>query len=205
MKTNIKAIIIDFGGTFFTAGTEIAIDRVAKKLRLPRRNIELILRGKRFGALYKLGKIDAKTFWDRAKKTLNIDSEKAKEIESIWYSSYKINKGMRPLIKKLQKRYKIVAVSGNNPEKVEYLKKKYSLNKLFDGYFFSFEYGVNKPNPKLFKIAMNKLKVKPKDCLIIDDSRKTIGNAKKLGCKTILFKNIVQTTKDLTKLGIFYK
>jgi hypothetical protein len=59
MKTNIKVIIIDFGGTFFTAGTVIAIDRVAKKLRLPKRNIELILKGKRFGALYKLGKINA--------------------------------------------------------------------------------------------------------------------------------------------------
>lgn len=202
MKTNIKVIIIDFGGTFFTAGTEIAIDRVAKKLRLPRRNIELIFRGKGFGALYKLGKIDAKTFWDRAKKNLNIDSEKAKEIESIWYSSYKPNKGVRALVRKLQKKYKIIAVSGNILEKAEYLKKKYSLNKLFDGYFFSFEYGVTKPSPKLFKIAMNKLKVKPKNCLIIDDSKKTIENAKKLGYKTVLFKNVVQTTKDLIKLGV---
>lgn len=202
MKNNIKVIIIDFGGTFFTTGTGIAIDKVAKKLQLPRRNIELILRDKGFGALYRLGKIDAKTFWDRAKKNLNINSERAKEIELIWHSSYKPNRGMRVLVKKLRKKYKVVVVSGNAPERVKYLKSKYSLDKLFDDYFFSFEYGVTKPNPKLFKIALDKLNIEPEECLIIDDSKKTIDKAKKLGCKMVLFKNAEQTTKDLIKLGV---
>ncbi len=202
MKNNIKIIIIDFGGTFFTAGTGIAIKEAANKLGLPEKKIELILRDKGEGALYRLGKINAKTFWEKAKKRIDINSRQAKEIELIWHSSYKPNKGMPALVKKLKKKYKIVVVSGNAPERVRYLKKKYSLNKLFHDYFFSFEYGVTKPSPKLFEIALNKLRVKPEECLIIDDSRKTINKAKKLGCEMILFKNVAQTSKDLIRLGI---
>ncbi|MFH1582684.1 MAG: HAD-IA family hydrolase [bacterium] len=202
MKNNIKVIILDFGGTFFTAGTGIAIDKAANKLGLPKSKIELILRDKGDGALYRLGKIDAKTFWDRAKKKFDINSRQAKEIELIWHSSYKPNKGMMALVRKLKKKYKIVVVSGNAPERVRYLKKKYSLDKLFDNYFFSFQYGVTKPSPKLFEISLARLKVKPEECLIIDDSKKTMGRAKKLDCKMLLFKNAAQTTRDLTKLGI---
>lgn len=203
MENKTKVIILDFGGTFFTAGTGVAINKVANKLGLPKREVELILRDKGIGALYRLGKINAKTFWDKVKKDLNINSAKVKEIELIWHSCYKPHKGMRTLVKKIKKKkYKVVIVSGNTPERVKYLKKKYSLNKLFDDYFFSFEYGVTKPNPKLFKIALAKLKVKPEECLIIDDSRKTINKAKKLGCKMVLFKNAAQTSRNLIRLGI---
>ncbi len=39
---NIKIIIMDFGGTFFTAGTGIAIKEAANKLGLSEKKIELI-------------------------------------------------------------------------------------------------------------------------------------------------------------------
>ncbi len=193
---------MDFAGTFFTDGTGITIDNLVKILRLPRKKIEFILRNKGYARLYRIGRIDGKTFWKIVRKKLNISEKEAKEIELMWHRAYKPNKGMEALAKKLIKKYKVVAVSGNTKERVRYLKKKYHLDKFFNDYFFSFDYGTTKPESRLVKIAIKKLKVKPGECLLIDDLKNFSAKVKKMGCKTILFKNAVQTERELKKLRI---
>jgi putative hydrolase of the HAD superfamily len=127
----------------------------------------------------------------------------AKKLEYIWHSSFKPNKGMITLVKQLRKKYKVFVLSGNTPERVKYLNKKYSLNKLFDGYFYSFDCGVTKPNPKFLKIVLKKLKASPQQCLLIDDSNKFNEVAKKLGLQAIRFKDANQLIQDLNRRGIF--
>lgn len=50
------------------------------------------------------------------------------------------------------------------------------------------EYGVNKPDPKLFLIAAEKLGVNPTRCVMIGDSWKDVEGAKKAGMKAIFLK-----------------
>lgn len=201
----IKYILIDFGGTFFTHGTPIAMSRISKILKLPEENLRSILRESQGNdaLAYRLGKIRARDFWKNAQRKLRIDEKTAKRFEYIWHSSFKPNKGMTSLVKRLKKMHKIFVISGNTPDRVKYLNKKYHVNKLFDGFFFSFDLGVTKPSPKFLKIALERLKAKPKECLLIDDSKEFNAVAKKLGINCIVFKNAAQLTKDLNKLKIF--
>jgi len=136
-KGGIKYILIDFGGTFFTHGTPIAMNKFADILGISERKAGSVLRGSpgNLALAYRLGKVNAKTFWDGAKKELGIDSRMAKRLEYIWHSSFEPNKGMVALVKRLRKKSKVFVISGNTPDRVKYLNKKYSLNKLFDGFF----------------------------------------------------------------------
>lgn len=200
-KEEIKYILIDFGGTFFTYGSQIAISKFAKILGISEKKIKLVLK-QNPGSLslaYRIGKVNGKTFWNYIKKELMIDSKMAEKLEYVWHSSFKPNKGMKDIVKKLRKKYKVFVISGNISERVKYLNKKYLLKNLFDGFFFSFDCGVTKPDPEFLKIALKKLKANPRQCLLIDDSKKFNKVAKKLGMNGIVFQNADQLKSDLNK------
>ena len=59
-----------------------------------------------------------------------------------------------------------------------------------------------KPNKEIFEFALNKIKLKPEECLFIDDRYNNIITAKKLGINTIQCKNLTQLKKDLLSFSI---
>ncbi len=77
----------------------------------------------------------------------------------------------------------------------------------FDVVVVSNEVGMRKPNPKIYRFLMQKLKKKNKslrykEIVFIDNRDYNLKPASKLGMKTILFKNNKQCISELRKLRI---
>jgi FMN phosphatase YigB (HAD superfamily) len=200
----INVIIFDLGGVYFTDGTSIAIEKASKLLT--RKKATYIFKG-RDALLYRRGTINRKEFWKRIGKYLNTDEKTCDKLEEIWHSSYELNKGMKQLVRRLRKKYKVIVFSGITKEKTEYLDKKYKFKREFDMPFFSFKYGFEKTDAKncvvmLKKIMLKKLKIKPEKYVLIDDKEKFIEQSKRSGINAILFRNITQLKRDLIKLGV---
>jgi len=127
------------------------------------------------------------------------------KLQEIWNSSYKPIKGVKEIVAKLRKNYKVIAFSGTTKERTEYQNKKYGLLKDFDDFVLSFEVGFTKREIEFYKILLKrlgKMKCKPEECILIDDTKMVLGIAKSFGLKTILFKNPKQLKSDLWKLGV---
>jgi putative hydrolase of the HAD superfamily len=61
------------------------------------------------------------------------------------------------------------------------------MDELFDLVISAEEVGAEKPNPKIFKEAMTKLKVNPEQCIMVGDMPgKDVKGAKDLGIKSVL-------------------
>jgi len=91
------------------------------------------------------------------------------------------------IIQELDFKSKIGLISNTTCFGPKKLLQKFSLDKYFKGKVFSFEVGLLKPNPKIFKLALNRLDSSPKETVMIGDSlKKDIIPAKNLGMKTIL-------------------
>ena len=72
----------------------------------------------------------------------------------------------------------------------------------FNASIVSCDVGLRKPNLKIYKLALRKLRVSPEDSVFIDNQKWNITPAKKLGMKTILFRKNKQTIRELKNLGI---
>jgi len=72
----------------------------------------------------------------------------------------------------------------------------------FDVSVISCDVGMRKPNPKIYRLTLKKLKVKPSEAVFIDNRDWNTKPAKKLGIKTILFENNNQCLKELRKMGV---
>jgi len=87
------------------------------------------------------------------------------------------------------------------PKLLGYLKQEIPLD-LFDEVLSSCEAGLMKPDLRFFEMMVEKLKIRPEDCLFIDDSQKNVEAAAKLGMQVIRFENYQSLKKELGERGI---
>lgn len=65
--------------------------------------------------------------------------------------------------------------------------KEGSLREYFEAIVDSSEVHILKPDKRIFQILLNRLQLKPEECLFIDDEMKNVDAAKKLGFKPVHF------------------
>jgi HAD superfamily hydrolase (TIGR01509 family) len=71
---------------------------------------------------------------------------------------------------------------------------------LFDVVFCSGDEGVIKPDPAAFNVTLERLGVKPKESVFIDDTETHVDAARRLGIYGIIFTTAEALKADLTKL-----
>lgn len=69
-----------------------------------------------------------------------------------------------------------------------------------DGYLFSCNEHLIKPDPAIYKRFFEKFKLNPSECVFIDDLERNIEAAKEAGMHGIVFKNVKQAEEELSKI-----
>ncbi|MBR1445569.1 MAG: HAD family hydrolase [Alloprevotella sp.] len=94
----------------------------------------------------------------------------------------------RAVIETLSKTYKLVLVS-NFYGNIHTVLAAYKLDQFFPDIIESSVVGVRKPDPRIWKLGVNAAGCTASQCCVVGDNfRKDIAPAKSIGCKTIWFK-----------------
>ncbi len=94
--------------------------------------------------------------------------------------------GVLPLIKQLHMEgFKLAVASGGTKPFVRLMIRKHKLNKYFPVVVTGEDKVRQKPNPDIFLKAAWKLKMNPRECLVIEDSHNGVAAAKRAGMKVI--------------------
>ena len=72
----------------------------------------------------------------------------------------------------------------------------------FDDIILSGEVGLNKPDPAIFNLLLNKIGFSAPECLLIDDSQPNVDAAKKLGFITIHFTSPEKLKMEMQRLNL---
>ena len=192
----IKTIIFDFGDVLI----EDRVDKFEK------------IRG-----LFKLPKTDQKKYFnilhqsETGKKTTEDFLKITKKLLAPKFSlkqieNYILNAEILPpykLLNKLKKYYRILILSNNQKNWPQKFAKETKINLKGIPFINSVKVSMRKPDLKIYQYAIKKYKLKPKETVFIDDQKKNLIPAKKLGIKTILYQqNIYNLRLKLKKLGI---
>ena len=205
MKNRIKAIIFDVGGVLQLGNPSFKHPHVhnfiAKELKI---NLDQYFDS--IDTVY-ANSIEGKVSEEKALSLMsrNLKTTPSK-LRKLYFKSYKknytLNKKLLDFAFRIRKQgYKTAILSDQ-----WWLSKKAlfprSFYDKFDAAIVSCDVGVRKPNPKIYQITLKKLHVIPKAAIFIDNQKWNIKPAKKLGMKTILFKDNKQTLYELKKFGI---
>jgi putative hydrolase of the HAD superfamily len=114
------------------------------------------------------------------------------DLDFLWSNALKKAKlfpEAEKVLKKTRKSFKTALISNCENFGVKALLNSngFDLKKYFNEVVFSYETGLLKPNPKIFSLALKKLKLKPEEAVMVGDSVRTdVNGARKAGMKAIL-------------------
>ncbi len=191
----ITTIIFDLSEVYLKGliGVEHHLEPI---LKMSPNKIYPKLTGENFNQLMN-GKISEEEYWQKIIKNKGFDIE-VEHFKSAIRANFEEIGGTREIIEKLKLgEFKLGLLSVHAKEWVDYCEEKFDYHKLFHSTMYSFEVGISKPDKKAYELILEKLKVKPEECLFIDDKEKNIIAAEELGIKTIHFKGSNQLKKEL--------
>ena len=198
-----KAIIFDYYGVMCPRIASMIARETAKQFGIPYKSVEPITDG--LLDLMDDNSITFYEYWRLLKRKLKREDVRLPDHRKIWKEctlKLKINPKMKNLIERLKEiGYKVPTLT-NVPRNMAEYNKLEGRYKIFKPVFLSYEIGLKKPSAKIFLHALKKLKLKPGECIFIDDKENYLKGASAVGIKTILFKNFSQLRRQLKLVGI---
>ena len=199
---DIKTIIFDLGGVYFTDGTKQAVEIISKNYNIPEELVSQVFRGQ-IGTDYREGTITHSEFWEKAKELWQRTELSSEELAQIWLNGYKPIKGTVEIIEGLKKaNYQLLFLSDNVQERVDYLEEKYNFLSNFEDGIFSHIAKVRKPNTEIYEMALKKSSNPAENCVYVDDKADLLVPATELGMETIHFTSPEELEKRLVALGV---
>ena len=188
---SIKIVIFDMGGVLVR--TEKREPRAALGLRFGKTYTELdkIMFANKSSLRASRGEISAREHMQHVMRTLDLPEtdEAIDDFVDEFFLGDEVDGEIIDYIQSLRSRYKTVLLSNAWDNLRKILVKTWKIADVFDEIFVSAEMGVAKPDPKIYKIVLDKLGVAPEECVFVDDFIENIEAARKLGMHGIHFQD----------------
>lgn len=204
IKTKIKAVLIDLGNVTVNFNHYLAVEKIAHITQKSADEIYQLFFDSSLTALFEEGKLTPKEFYCRLKELLCIDIG-YKEFTVIWNEIFFVspdNLKVHSLIKKFREKFTVILISNINKLHFEYLSKEYPILYEFDKHVLSYEVGVRKPHPLIYKKALSAASAENFEAVYIDDREDLIRQGTALGIESICFKDYPGLIKTLEHIGI---
>lgn len=198
-RKTIKNLIFDVGGVvIFIKKINFAL--LDRKFKLPAGTIERIIRACSRQAVINKNFNERIFFEKRFPRLLSWKNYYRILLE--WFATERLNRWLIRWVERKRKTHRIILLTNYTAKLKWRLEKKFRIAHHFDSIFNSADIGIIKPNRGIFRYLLKNIKAKAGECLFVDDKEINIKTAKKLGFKTILFKNNQQFKKQARKFRL---
>lgn len=200
--TEERMILFDLGRVLIDFDHTIAVKKISKYCSLDETGIFNLFFDSDLTDKYEKGLISSLEFFQKVKSMLKARIS-YEEFVPIWNEIFTPHLGMSEIIESLKDNYSLYLVSNVNKLHFEYVQRQFGDHfKFFSYLFLSYELGLRKPDPKIYKLIIDYLKVRPQNIIYTDDRVELIDAALKLGLDAFLFKSTDSFKKELSKRNI---
>ena len=84
----------------------------------------------------------------------------------------------------------------------QYRIERFELDRYFSLFLSSCYVGLQKPDDRIYSLALHLIQRRPEECLFIDDRAVNLEPAKRLGIRTIHYRSVAQLRQELQEYGI---
>jgi putative hydrolase of the HAD superfamily len=131
--------------------------------------------------------------------SLNADYDRFCEIFSGIFDHTLVPESM---LEGLARRYRLVLVSNTNPIHFESIRKNYPMLRHFHDIVLSYQVKALKPQPEIFRAAVERAGCRPEECFYTDDIAEFVAGARRIGIDAVQFQSAEQLARELASRGI---
>ena len=196
MTNKIEAIIFDIGGVIFRPGDGPPLrEKWASRCNLSPEVFDETVYNSPLYAKAATGEITNEELWAFKNQTLNLSPAELEEFLVDYWDGY-WDQTLMSYIETLKPHYRLGILSDANTGAREVVQEQIDLT-LFDTVTFSYEVGLRKPDPEIFKLTLDRLAVPPSAAIFIDDRPDNVEGARALGMQAILYEEFEPFVNDL--------
>jgi len=151
---------------------------------------------------FERGEITPPDFFDYIARTCEISGLPFDQFIHLFNDIFNEDKDVIQLLSSIKSKFKMGLISNTNPIHAPHLLKTFPFFSVFDGLWLSNEVGVRKPDPSIYRMALDRFGVQPSQAVFIDDLTPNVDAAGQIGMHGILYKNFDQLVNELKKLGV---
>ena len=196
----VKAVIFDVGGVLIRTQSRAGREKWATRFGMDSWDFENFVFRSESGVQSELGQKSVMAHWDWLGEHFELSKSDLAQMRHDFFAGDVMNKPLVAYVQRLrQAGYPtgILSNFGNNARQL--WREVYPFIDYFDGITISSEVGVMKPDPKIYHVAAERVGVKPKEALFIDDFIQNIEGALAVGMKAIHFTDPDTVQKKLVE------
>lgn len=189
-KKPIRAIIWDMGGVLVRNMVPEPRNRLAESYRISEVELEQVVFGNPVSSKATIGDAGVEEVWNCVQENLNIPQEQMPEFINTFWSSDRMDEELVDFIQSLRDRFKIALLSNAYADARQSLGTRFPrLLSVFDEIVFSAEVKMAKPDPRVFRLMLDRLGLEPAEVIFVDDFRENVEAARAVGMTGIHFRN----------------
>ena len=198
---SLKAIIFDFGGVLVRTRSQERRVEWEQRLGLGRGEAEQLVFGGESGTAAQQGRITDEAHWGWLGKLLGLNTQSLDEFRNAFFEDDVLDAELVAYIARLRAAgYHLGLLSNASDIARKVFGEKYGILPHFDSVTISSEEGVMKPDPEIFRIALDRAGVEPSEAVFIDDVPGNVQAARSIGMQGIDFRSPEQVIDELAAL-----
>ena len=195
----LKAVIFDWGGVLMRTVDASGRRKWEQKLGLPLYTVDRAVHGSRSWKQAQSGIISDAAYWADVAAQLGLNDEELAEFRQDYFGGDRLDPQMVQFIRELRPRFTTALLSNASP-RLRDLLEELDVTEAFDEIVISGEVGVQKPDPAIYRILLERLGLAPEETIFVDDFRENIERAQQLGMQTLHFRATMDWRGELSRI-----
>lgn len=201
LNGHITTLIFDIGNVIVPFDYLRGVRRFAEATGLSEEKIERFFYLSELQHRYAKGQISSKNFFETLRREFDLKIG-YRIFVPIWNDIFWLSAPMDKMVRSLKGRYRLAAITNTSDLHFRYWRENYPVLGLFERIFASHELGLCKPDPEIYRLALDELGVKPEETVFVDDMEENVAAAGQLGMRAVLFRTAEDLQDEFQKLKI---
>jgi len=194
-----RAVFIDFGGVIMRTEDKGPRTRLAERLGMTDRDLEKLFFESDSSQRASTGEIPEEAHWQSVAETLGVSRPEADKIMTEFFSGDQVDTTLVEFLRSLRLECKVGLIS-NAWSGLRAFITRLNFDDVFDEMIISAEVGMMKPDPRIYRLALEKLDVQPGESVFLDDVLVNVEAARAAGMSAIHFTQPEKSLEELKQL-----
>ena len=195
----IKAVFFDMGGVIVRTEFQAPREHLAERLGVEYDELVKLVFESETARKVSIGLLSEEEQWAAVIRKLNLPESEIQAIRTEFFGGDVVDLELLDFIRSLRKKFKVGLISNATLGLRPWIISK-KFEDVFDAMIISAEVGVEKPDARIYQMALEKLGVAARESVFLDDFLENVKGAQAVGMQAIHFVQPQQALKELNQL-----
>ena len=195
----LRAVFVDFGGVLLRTEDQGPRLRLAERLGVPAGQLEKLVFESRSSLQASTGEITEEAHWQSVGDALGISRQETELLTAEFFAGDRLNTDLVEFLRGLRPQCRVGLISNAWSGLRDYITRNQFAD-VFDEMVISAEVGLVKPDPRIYRLALERMNVPPEASLFLDDMPANVQAALSIGMHALQFVQPAETLAELKRL-----